>query len=511
MLALHLNRSVHFGQFASKNTIKVHFPEVLDLSPYTTSGSLSTVPTSAISTPSPPPPSFQTSLFHQTPLSSFSSSSTAPSTTKSKKRSTTPTPDTYRASPSPSPAPETHRTIYRLTAVVCHYGQHSFGHYICYRRKPRIGRDRKNLAGEVPVLVKPEGDDEETEECDSRSRSRSRSRSKGKGKGKVDNSTNGYADPYSAYSRLSSPQPSSSYHWRDHSETLSGSGKGWLRISDDSVVECGIENVMAEGSGAFMLYYERAVWDASWMNLKEKEREKTSINGVVGLDHRLDGKGDFDIDDVDLDGDGDGEGDRFSIGSEETLRPKTKIIDLNGSVGSLVSEVGVGIMKQKKDGKGGHGLKMKDEGRESSLSLSVNANLYASSVSSSSSSSTASSSKIFGPRIVRSVNARRGHSVGMNGSAIPPASERSAIPVSEIANGPLINGTSMQRGVRDDQERKEYNPEGVQWDMTASAPSILQVSNLTNNSTVVKASNQLGLGSKSTKMMMHPAATTTNP
>jgi len=203
---------------------------------------------------------------------------------------------------------------------------------------------------------------------------------------------------------------------------------------------------------------------------------------------------------VDLDGDGD----RFSIGSEETLRPKIKIIDLNGSVGSLVSEVGVGIMKQKKDGRGGHGLKMKDEARESSMSLSMNANLYASSVSSSS-SSTASSSKIFGPRIVRSVNARRGHSVGLNGSAIPPASEeRSAIPVSKIANGPLINGTSTQRGVRDDQ--------GVQWDLTASAPSILQVSNLANNSAVVKSSsNQMGLGSKSTKMMMHHAATTTNP
>ena len=379
--------------------------------------------------------------------------------------------------------------------MVCHYGQHSFGHYICYRRKPRISKDKRNLAGEVPVLVMPEDDDEETEEESDR-KSRSRSRSRSKGKVRVDNTTNGYADPYSAYSHLS-PQTSSSYRWRDHSETLSGSGKGWLRISDDSVVECGIENVMAEGSGAFMLYYERAVWDAGWMNPKEKEREKTPINGVGVLDHHSDGKDDFDVDDVDLDGDGDGEGDRFSIGSEETLRPKIKIIDLNGSVGSLVSEVGVGIRKQKKDDKGGHGLKVKDEARESSMSSSVNANLYASSVSSSP-SSTASSSKIFGPRIVRSVNARRGL-VGMNGSAIP---------ASEIANGPLINGAT-QHGVRDDQERKEYSPEGIQRDLTASAPSILQVSNLTNNS--VKSSNQTGLGSKSTKMMIHHATTTTNP
>ena len=487
---------MHFGQFASKNTIKVHFPEILDLSPYTTSGSLSTVPTSAISTPSPPSPSLQTSLFH--PLSSFPpTSSTSHSTTKSKKRSKTPTPDTYRASsllPS-SPTPETQRTIYRLTAVVCHYGQHSFGHYVCYRRKPRIGMDKSNLAGDIPVLVMPESDDEEMDEESDRSRSRSRSKRKRKG----DNTTNGSADPYSAYSRRS-PQPSSSYHWQDHSEILYGSGKGWLRISDDSVVECGIENVMAEGSGAFMLFYERAVWDVSWMNLKEKEREKAPMNGVRVLDHHMDGKGDFDVDDGDLDGDGDS----FSIGSEETLRPKTKVIDLNGSVGSLVSEVGVGIRKQqRKDGKGGH------EARESTMSSSVNANLYSSSVSSSPSSA-ASSSKIFGPRIVRSVNARRGHSVGTNGSAIPASEKSAKPPVSEIANGPLINGANTQRGVGDVQEQRGYNnpdAEGVQWDMTASAPSILQ---LTNNSSV-KSSNQMGLGSKSTKMMIHHAVTTTNP
>jgi len=191
-----------------------------------------------------------------------------------------------------------------------------------------------------------------------------------------------------------------------------------LRISDDSVGECGIESVLAEGSGAFMLYYERAVWGTSWMNSKEKAREKTPMNGV-GRQNRLDGKGDFDRVD-----DGEDDGDRFSIGSEETLKPKTKVIDLNGSVGSLVSEVGVGIMKQRKDGKGGHGLRMTDEvmDRESSMSLSANTNLYASSVSSSVSSTTSS----FGPRIVRSVSAGRGHSVGMN---------RSAMPASEMANG----------------------------------------------------------------------------
>jgi ubiquitin carboxyl-terminal hydrolase 1 len=78
--------------------------------------------------------------------------------------------------------------LYRLAAVVCHYGQHSFGHYVCFRRKPR-------------------------------------------GFGRV-------APP-----RLDEPP--------------AAPGRGWLRASDDAVREVGIEEVLQEGAGAFMLYYER--------------------------------------------------------------------------------------------------------------------------------------------------------------------------------------------------------------------------------------------------------------
>lgn len=164
VLALHLNRSLHFGTYASKNNARVHFPEVLDLTPFTTSGMLSTSPSFPIS-----------SYLHMPSPSAAvaaAAASLATQTTKEHK-----------------PAPQPPRVLYRLAAVVCHYGQHSFGHYVCFRRKPR-------------------------------------------GAGRV-------APP-----RLDEGFPA--VH-----------GKGWLRASDDAVREVGIETVLQEGSGAFMLYYER--------------------------------------------------------------------------------------------------------------------------------------------------------------------------------------------------------------------------------------------------------------
>jgi hypothetical protein len=154
VLALHLNRSVHFGAYATKNSARVHFPEVLDLTPFTTSGMLSTSP-------------------------SFPLSSHIPSAASTLVALTTKTQNSALQPP---------RVLYRLAAVVCHYGQHSFGHYVCFRRKPR-------------------------------------------GFGRV-------APP-----RLDEPP--------------AAPGRGWLRASDDAVREVGIETVLQEGSGAFMLYYER--------------------------------------------------------------------------------------------------------------------------------------------------------------------------------------------------------------------------------------------------------------
>ena len=162
-----------------KNSCRVKFDEYLDLSSYTTSGALSTTPSLPISSPTP----------------STSSS-----------RSSTPTPSLYSRQ----------QTIYRLSAVVCHYGQHSFGHYIAYRRKPR-----PELAGTArwtpPRLSCPL--DCQCEKC-----------------------------------VLFGPIRDDYPPW-----SSSRRGGGWLRISDASVEEVGIETVLAEQSGTFMLYYERVL------------------------------------------------------------------------------------------------------------------------------------------------------------------------------------------------------------------------------------------------------------
>ncbi|KAI0034367.1 hypothetical protein K488DRAFT_45724 [Vararia minispora EC-137] len=162
VLALHLNRSLAYGAYASKNPARVAFTELLDLSPYTTGATLSTRPDAPISSPSP-------------------------------------------SNPTPP-------VLYRLVAVVCHYGTHQFGHYVAFRRKPPIKPPRVERVDETGEI-----------------------RFVGEG------------------SRV---------------------GRGWLRISDDNVSEVGVETALAEGSGAFMLYYERVL-------LPEDDATKTGCGRIL--------------------------------------------------------------------------------------------------------------------------------------------------------------------------------------------------------------------------------------
>ncbi|KAI0217555.1 ubiquitin-specific protease ubp1 [Massospora cicadina] len=89
-LCLHLNRSTYFPNGAiGKNPCRVKFPEVLDLAPFCTTGHLVLGP--------------------QSPLSS----------------------------PEPNPS----QLLYRLQAVIVHYGSHSYGHFVTFRRKPHPAKD----------------------------------------------------------------------------------------------------------------------------------------------------------------------------------------------------------------------------------------------------------------------------------------------------------------------------------------------------------------------------------
>ncbi|KAF4619749.1 hypothetical protein D9613_004839 [Agrocybe pediades] len=446
VLALHLNRSVHYGQFAAKNTIRVYFPEVLDLTPFTTSGSLSTVPTSSISTPPP---------------------ASAPYLKAQPNRPTTPTQDTYSSG--------FQRTIYRLAAVVCHYGQHSFGHYICYRRKPR----RINGKWVPPTLVDPlQLEAEEEEERGDKNATI------GKANGHVPKVAN-----YSGSSSLGEAR----YFWEDHTEREVGTGRGWLRISDDSVSECGIETVLSEGAGAFMLYYEKAVHPRPTLyhpsiNGSAKEPARSQPIAIPKSRAQLE-RGNARYDD---DGTGsvtDVDGDAFSIGSEETLKPKMTVVDLNGSVGSLVSEVGVGVKKTPKKDKSKAFEKSKSK-LEKHDSMSASMYLPGSSVSSS------LSSVGFAPRIVRSVNARSRRNTPEAPSTM--SSIRSSPDVqSRTSASPLPSDTTAHS------EEPELDPETLA-DMTSSAPSIL--SRLEPTTSPSKAQKRQALGSKSTKVHHSPAA-----
>lgn len=185
-MALHLNRSAYYGHYASKNSCSVNFPEVLDLTPFTTSGALSIVPQAPISKPATALP----------------------------QRSSTPTPSAY-SSP---------RVLYRLSSVVCHYGAHSFGHYVAYRRKPR-DPSLHTSRWASPQLQCPLGC--ECEKCQ-------------------------------LYGPIRDPD-FGEFNGRKGKRRSYDDDDVWLRISDDQVKEVGLNTVLAETTGSFMLYYEKVL------------------------------------------------------------------------------------------------------------------------------------------------------------------------------------------------------------------------------------------------------------
>ena len=226
VLALHLNRSAYYGHYASKNSCSVTFPEILDLTPFTTGAALSTVPQSPISKPVAALPP----------------------------RSSTPTPSVYAAP----------RTLYRLASVVCHYGGHSFGHYVAYRRKPR-DPSLHTTRWDPPKLQCPYGC-----ECDRCLES-------------------GPVRDASLFGEFTSSRKGKERAW----ESKDG---GWLRISDDNVKEVGIDTVLGEKTGSFMLYYERVLpFQSDSLRTSPRSSQETVTphqeEKKVKLDELMDGEG----------------------------------------------------------------------------------------------------------------------------------------------------------------------------------------------------------------------------
>ncbi|KAF8700581.1 hypothetical protein AX14_000675, partial [Amanita brunnescens Koide BX004] len=323
VLALHINRSI-YGHYATKNTIRLIFPEVLDITPYTTSGNLSLKPTSSISTP----------LQNGT-------------TTHPQPRRSTPSSSHHLHHRNNHNHNYHSRTLYRLSAVVCHFGQHSYGHYICYRRKPRSPGLPKEKRWAPPTLVDPlllhelemegkgDGGESAAQIPDGYNLNLDINADLDGASTGTTGTTSSNSSPRVGVEGSPSTRPRFIWDGEDPFEYGPGTGRGWLRISDDSVRECGIESVLAEGSSAFMLYYERVVVDVPGVYPSRRASEECGSDGRdrVGVPSGVE------IGDV--------IGRKAGRESEETLRPRTKTIVMNGSADTLTTEVGVGVMTKR--------------------------------------------------------------------------------------------------------------------------------------------------------------------
>ncbi|KAG9066302.1 hypothetical protein KI688_001525 [Linnemannia hyalina] len=176
VLCLHFVRSQYsnYGT-VSKNSCHVQFPEYLDLSPFCTTGVLLTRPNL--------PMSISEQDLERMGYDGSGSSSSA----------------SYGSSKKDS-EPARKKVLYKLQSIVVHYGGHSYGHFIAYRRKP------ESMVSKVGPV----------------------------GLG-LDVATNGSA--------------------RSGSYCGGGRREDWFRVSDETVESVSLENVL--GSNPYMCLYEK--------------------------------------------------------------------------------------------------------------------------------------------------------------------------------------------------------------------------------------------------------------
>lgn len=176
--------------------------------------------------------------------------------------------ETQSSSASPS-QPPANKVLYRLNGLICHYGYtSSFGHFVCYRRKPTSvsGSDRVRKScpdgcacneceyyGQVRTIVK---EDYEEDDLDVETRRGGAGNSSTRKTKKASGGGGGYIP-----------------------------GKGWLRISDADVEEVDESRVLSEKGTVFMLFYEKVeeyVDDGTEERFKEGKVDH-SVERVKGL------------------------------------------------------------------------------------------------------------------------------------------------------------------------------------------------------------------------------------
>jgi ubiquitin carboxyl-terminal hydrolase 1 len=166
VLTIHLSRSSHFSPLsghAVKNVCQVIFEEELDLEPFSTSGQLSVSPLKPIST-------YQ--------IAERASSASTGSTAEKGKATANGTTTLEEVNAGDDAGRR--KLYYKLKSVVVHYGSHSFGHYVAYRK---IGGKWWKISDETvgetsieevlkanPFLMFYEMDDDQDEGCSSSER-----------------------------------------------------------------------------------------------------------------------------------------------------------------------------------------------------------------------------------------------------------------------------------------------------------------------------------------------------
>lgn len=144
-LCLHLSRSIyHPSGIIQKNHCQVEFSEYIDLAAYTTNGYMNTTdPSASLSSPPPTPvlPHTRTSrtslvyLRNMTNGHRFTHHHSGGDGLGVALMSNKDDRTVQNALPSLSVAPVARTIMYRLCAVIVHYGNHNSGHFVTYRRK----------------------------------------------------------------------------------------------------------------------------------------------------------------------------------------------------------------------------------------------------------------------------------------------------------------------------------------------------------------------------------------